>query len=359
MLPYFSSNFANPASTHHFGSLIKKEIDNSRGQIARIIGANSNEITITSGATESINLALKGIALKSNNKRHIITVQTEHKAVLDCCKYLESVGYEVDYLGVNKDGLINLSELKSLIKEDTLLVSIMWVNNETGVIQNIKEIGEIIHNTDAFFMTDATQAVGKIEIDVEENNIDILCFSAHKFYGPKGIGALYLNSRRIKKNNILAQIHGGGHEGGLRSGTLNVPSIIGFGKACEIASIEKFEFFEIIRGLRDFFEFELLKHKGITVNGSITNRLYNTSNVSLANIDANVFIGQLNSVAISNGSACNSAVFEPSHVLKSMGVQDGLAYGSLRFSFGKFNTMEEIKTALGLIDNLLKKSYYA
>jgi cysteine desulfurase len=359
MLPFFNGKFANPSSTHHFGKIINKDVENSRAQIARIIGANLNEITITSGATESINLAIKGIALKSNDKRHIITVQTEHKAVLDCCKYLESIGYEVDYLGVDQDGLIDLSELKSLIKDDTLLVSIMWVNNETGVIQNIKEIGEIVQNTDALFMTDATQAVGKIEVNVEENNIDVLCFSAHKFYGPKGIGALYLNSRRIKKNNILVQIQGGGQEKGLRSGTLNVPSIIGFGKACEIASFEKFEFAERIKELRDFFEFELLKNEGITVNGSLTNRLYNTSNVSIANFDANVLIGQLNSIAISNGSACNSAVFEPSYVLKSMGIHDELAYGSLRFSFGKFNTMEEIKTAIGQIENLLKKSSHA
>ena len=359
MLPFFKDNFANSASNHHFGKKIKREVDNARELIGEIIGASSNEITLTSGATESINLAIKGLAFNSGKMRHIITVRTEHKAVLDCCKYLETIGFEVDYLEVDSEGIINISDLKFAIRVDTLLVCVMYANNETGVIQNIKEIGEVVRNSNAFLMSDATQVIGKIKINAEDNFIDILCYSAHKFYGPKGIGALYLNRNRVSKNLLIPQIHGGGHENGLRSGTLNVPSIIGFAKACEISNSEISLYYGKIKEMRDFLELELMKVNGARINGNTTNRLNNTTNISFENIDANVFIGQINSLSISNGSACNSSVFEPSHVLMAMGIEKERAYSSLRFSIGKFNTMDEIKESLKLIHNILNINSYA
>jgi len=331
MLPYFKIGFANPSSTHHFGLKIKKEIDEAKVSIANLIGADSKEITITSGATESINLAIKGLALHpSNNKRHIVTVQTEHKAVLDCCKYLETLGFEIDYLPVGNDGLIDLENLKTVIKEDTLLVCVMWVNNETGVIQNMQEISKLVNNISAYFMTDATQAVGKMKTDVLENEIDIICFSAHKLYGPKGIGALYLNSKKVNRKNVLPMQHGGGHENGLRSGTLNVPAIIGFAKAGEIALVEMNENAEKIIGLRNELENELLTIAGVKINGNKQKRLFNTLNICLPNFDATVFIGQHKNIAVSNGSACTSSLVEASHVLKAMGLSDDEALGSLR-----------------------------
>ena len=233
MLPYFINDFGNPSSTHNFGKNSSKAVDAAKKNIATLINSTSQELTFTSGATESINIALKGLALHpSNEKKHIITLKTEHKAVLDTCKYLETVGFEIDYLPVNNDGLIDLLQLGNTIRKDTLFVCIMWVNNETGVMQPINAISELVHNAGSLFMTDATQAVGKIPTDVLENNIDIMCFSAHKMYGPKGIGALFVNSETVNKKHILPLQHGGGHENGLRSGTLNVPAVVGFGKAC-------------------------------------------------------------------------------------------------------------------------------
>ncbi len=359
MLPFFRYNFGNSASNHHFGKTIKKEVENAREKIGEIIGSSPNEIILTSGATESINLALKGLAFNSGEKRHIITVQTEHKAVLDSCKYLQTIGFEIDYLGVDSLGMIDLSYLKSIIRDDTLVVSVMCANNETGVIQNIKEIGEIVRNSNALFMSDATQAIGKLKINAEENFIDIMCYSAHKFYGPKGIGALYLNRSRINKNMLTPQIHGGGHENGLRSGTSNVPLIIGFAKACEISNLEFPQNQDEIIIMRDYLESELLKIKGVQINGSKIYRLNNTTNISFENIDANVLIGQLNSISISNGSACNSSVFEPSHVLMAMGISKERAYGSVRFSLGKFNSMDEIEISLKMIHKILNNTYHA
>ena len=344
MLPYFTNEFGNSSSTHNFGKISNKAVESAKNNIATLINSNPQELSFTSGATESINIALKGLALHPNNtKKHIITVKTEHKAVLDTCKYLETVGFNIDYLPVNNDGLINLTELKNKIQEDTLLVCIMWVNNETGVIQPINEISELVHKAGSLFMTDATQAVGKTPTDVLEDNIDLMCFSAHKMYGPKGIGALFVNSETINKKNILPLQHGGGHENGLRSGTLNVPAIVGFGKACEIAFNEMRTNATTILSLRNSIENDLLNIKGSFINGSKNQRLYNTLNICLPNFDANVFIGKYKNIAVSNGSACTAALVEPSHVLTAMGLNENESLGSLRISLSNKNTVSDVK----------------
>ena len=344
MLPFFKTNYGNASSTHFFGLETKKAIENSREIISSFINCNSKEIIFTSGATESINIALKGLALNSNNnKKHIITLQTEHKAVLDTFKYLETVGFDVDYLPVNNDGLLDLNKLIETIREDTFLVCIMWVNNETGVVQPIKEIGTITKVKNVLLMTDATQAVGKLPIDLMEyNSIDLLCFSAHKFYGPKGIGALYINSETISKSNISPLLHGGGHELSLRSGTLNVPAIVGFAMACQIASLEMESNHNYIKNLRDILENELLKIEGAFINGSKKNRIFNTVNICLPNFDTNVFIGIHKNIAVSNGSACTSALVEPSHVLIAMGLNNEDSFSAIRFSVSKYNTEQDI-----------------
>jgi len=344
MLPYFTNEFGNAASSHNFGINSRKAVDSAKQKIAQLINCDSNELVMTSGATESINIALKGLALHpANKKKHIITVCTEHSAVLDTCKYLETMGFEVDYLPVNKGGLIDLNNLEGLIKNDTLLVCIMWVNNETGVIQPIPEISKLVQRSDAFFMTDATQAVGKIETDVIDNNIDIMCFSSHKIYGARGIGALYLNSETVGKKNIAPLHHGGGHENGLRSGTLNVPAIVGFGKACEIALNEITFNTTYISNLRNLVEDQLLKIEGAFINGDTSKRLYNTLSICLADFDADIFIGRNKNIAISNGSACTSALVEPSHVLTSMGLSKNQAAGSLRISLSKENNIYDVQ----------------
>ena len=351
MLPYFIDDFGNPSSTHNFGKKSSKAVDIAKKNIATLINSNPDELIFTSGATESINIALKGLALHpSNEKKHIITVKTEHKAVLDTCKYLETVGFDIDYLPVNKDGLIDLKQLKNTIRKDTLLVCIMWVNNETGVIQSINEISDLVHNAGSLFMTDATQAIGKIPTDILKNNIDIMCFSAHKMYGPKGIGALFVNSETVNRKHILPLQHGGGHENGLRSGTLNLPAIIGFGKACEIAFNEMKTNATTILNLRNSIENDLLNIKGSFVNGSQSKRLYNTLNICLPNFDATVFIGKNKNIAVSNGSACTAALVEASHVLTAMGLSEDESLGSLRISIGKMNTASELKE----LNNLLK-----
>jgi cysteine desulfurase len=351
MLPFFKTNYGNASSNHYFGFEIKKAIENSREIISSFINCDSKEIIFTSGATESINIALKGVALNPYNiKRHIITMQTEHKAVLDTCKYLETVGFDVDYLPVNKDGLLDLNNLKNAITDDTFLVCIMWVNNETGVIQPINEISAIIKTKNILFMTDATQAVGKLPIDLSfQDGIDLLCFSAHKFYGPKGIGALYMNNETISKKNISAFQHGGGHELGLRSGTLNVPAIIGFAKACQIANLEMERNCNYIKKLRDILEDKLLKIEGVFVNGSREVRLYNTSNICFPSLDADMFISKNKSIAVSNGSACSSALVEPSHVLTAMGLTVRESLGSLRISIGLNNKRSDIERLIEII----------
>lgn len=351
MVPFLKENYANPSSTHYFGKKINQAVKTARIQITDFIGADENEVIFTSGATEAINIALKGITESySEEGKHIITVSTEHKAVLDTCKYLETKGYEVTYLPVQKDGLLDLIDLKKALRVDTILVCVMYVNNETGVIQPIQEIASLTHDAGAIFMTDATQAAGKIEIDVDDLGIDLLCLSGHKMYASKGIGALYVR----KGIKLSAYTHGGGHENGLRSGTLNVSGIVALGKACEVAEQEMKQDAERIVSLRNKLECELLKIPDTFVNGSTENRIYNVSNICFKRCDASVMIGRMRNIAISNGSACTSAVIEPSHVLTAMGLSNDDAFASLRFSLGKFNTEEEIKTAIKTISELTK-----
>ncbi len=353
ILPFLKNNYANPSSTHHFGQSINEKVKQARRQIAGFINAEPNELIFTSGATEAINIAIKGIAESYSSKgNHIITVSTEHNAVLDTCKYLETKGFEVTYLPVQKNGLIDLDELNKAIKSTTILVSVMYVNNETGVIHPIKEIASISHDKGAIFMTDATQAVGKIEIDVDNLGIDLLCFSGHKMYAPKGIGGLFFRQRGYKVK-LSPFFHGGGHEQGLRSGTLNVPGIIALSKACEIAATEMNENRDVVLSLRNVLEAELLNLPGAFLNGDQKSRIYNTTNICLKGQDANVLIGRMKDVAISNGSACASAVIEPSHVLKAMGLTDNDAFASLRFSLGKYNTIEDVETVVTKIKELI------
>lgn len=357
MLPFLQDNFANPSSTHHFGQSINERVKEAREQIADFINAESNELIFTSGATEAINIAIKGVAESYSNKgKHIITVSTEHKAVIDACKDLERKGFEVTYLPVQSNGLIDLDELKQAVRPDTILVSVMYVNNETGVTQPIKEIASIAHEKGSLFMTDATQAIGKIEIDVDDLRVDLICFSGHKMYAPKAIGALYVRQKG-NKVKLTPQIHGGGHEQGLRSGTLNVPGIIALAKACEIANEEIELNKKTISELRDSLERELLNLPNTSLNGDSEKRIYNTINICFKGQDANVLIGRMKNIAVSNGSACSSAVVEPSHVLKSMGLNDEDAFASLRFSLGKYNTAEDIKTAINRIKELTQPNF--
>lgn len=352
MLPFLKNSFGNSSSTHHFGRIINESVKQARTQVAHFINSETSEIIFTSGATEAVNLAIKGVAESYKIKgNHIITVSTEHKAVLDTCKDLERKGFEVTFLPVKENGLISLDLLEASIRTDTILVSVMFVNNETGVIQPIKKIAKIAHEKGALFMTDATQALGKIQVDVQELGIDLLCFSGHKMYAPKGVGALFVR-RSDKRVNLTSQTHGGGHEIGLRSGTLNVPGIIALAKACEISSQEMKRNRKIISDLRNTLEYELLKIPNTSLNGDLTKRIYNTTNICFKGQDANVLIGRMKTIAVSNGSACSSAVFEPSHVLKSMGLSDDDALASLRFSLGKYNTIEDVKLVVEKIKKL-------
>lgn len=357
MLPFLKENFANASSTHHFGISANEAVKNARVQVADLIGAEESEIIFTGGSTEAINIALKGVAENYSAKgKHIVTVSTEHYAVLDTCKNLESKGYEVTYLPVSKDGLIDLQELKISLRADTILVCVMYANNETGVIQPVKAIAQLTHDAGALYMCDATQAVGKIEIDVDALGIDLLCMSGHKMYAPKGVGALYVR-QRMNRVKLSALIHGGGHEKGLRSGTLNVPSIVALGKACEISQQEMNQDAERLSVLRNELENELLKIEGTFVNGKTENRIYNTTNICFRGSDANVLIGRMKNVAVSNGSACTSAVVEPSHVLVSMGLSDDDAFASIRFSLGKFNTEIEVKAVVKIISELTQPNF--
>lgn len=357
MLPFLKDNFANPSSTHYFGQSINEKVKQAREQIADFINATPNELIFTSGATEAINIAIKGVAESYSNKgKHIITVSTEHKSVLDTCKDLERKGFEITYLPVQSNGLIDLAELEKAIRIDTILVCVMYVNNETGVIQPIKEISALTHEKGALFMTDATQAVGKLEIDVDDLGIDLLCFSGHKMYAPKGIGALYVRQSG-NKVKLTPQVHGGRHEQGLRSGTLNVPGIMALANACEIAGQEKAQNHKTIAKLRDTLEQELLQLPNTSLNGDSENRIYNTTNICFKGQDANVLIGRMKNIAVSNGSACSSAVVEPSHVLKAMGLNDEDAFASLRFSLGKFNTKEDIETVINKIKELTQPNF--
>jgi cysteine desulfurase len=308
------------------------------------------EIVFTSGATEADNLALKGVAEAYASKGdHIVTVATEHKAVLDTCKWLEKTGRRVTYIGVDGDGLIDLSELEAAITPQTVLVSVMMANNETGVLQPMAAISEIVHRKGCLLMSDATQAVGKVNVDVNALGIDLLAMSAHKLHGPKGVGALYVR-RRNPRVALAAQMHGGGHERAMRSGTLNVPAIVGFGKACAIAQTELVPNHYHLAALREYFEAAILKIPGTKRNGHETERLVNTLNVSFEGVEAEALINAMPGIAISTGSACTSALMEPSHVLKAMGVADQAAYASIRFSWGRFTTMEEMELAVAEVE---------
>jgi cysteine desulfurase len=352
MMPFLTNEFANANSTHQFGLVAYEAVKVARIRVSELIGAEANEIVFTSGSTEAINLAIKGVAENYSGKgKHIVTVSTEHPAVLDTCKNLETKGFEVTYLPVKPDGMIDTSELKNALREDSILVCVMYVNNETGVIQSLKEIAEITHKAGALFMSDTTQAVGKIPLNVDALGIDLLCMSGHKFYAPKGVGALYVR-QRFNHVKLPALLNGGGHENGLRSGTLNVPGIVALGAACEIAKSEMKQDAESIFALRNELEDELLKISGTYVNGNIERRLFNVSNICFRGFDANVMIGRMGNVAVSNGSACSSATFEPSHVLTEMGLSDDDAFASIRFSVGKFNKINEVQTVVKLINEL-------
>jgi len=351
MLPYFTENYANANSAHLAGLSVNEAVELAAWHTAGLIGAEEKEIVFTSGATESINLAIKGFA--TQNRTHIVTVATEHKAVLDTCLYMESIGFDVSFLPVNSDGLLNLDLLEKTITTNTLMVNVMMVNNETGVIQDCREIARIAHAKNALFMCDATQAVGKIPIAVEDLGIDLLAFSAHKFYGPKGIGALYISSKG--KIKLTSQIHGGGQQRKLRSGTLNVPGIIGLGKACEIALAEMKADEERISALRNHLEESLLRIEGSFVNGNSQKRIYNTSNICFPGISAQRLIIALQNIAVSDGSACSSVITEPSHVLKALGLSNENALSSVRFSLGKFTTFDEIEETIARVTRLVKE----
>ena len=351
MLPYFTDSYANASSSHLAGLTINEAVENATWQTADLIGPTPEEIIFTSGATESINLAVKGFVNQS--KKHIVTVCTEHKAVLDTCQYMESIGFEVTYLPVDSEGILDLDLLNESITDQTLMVIIMMVNNEIGVIQDIQAIAEIVHAKNAFFMCDATQAIGKIAVDVEKLGIDLLALSAHKFYGPKGIGALYLSAKA--KIKLAHQLHGGGQQRKLRSGTLNVPAIIGLGKACEIAKAEMETDHKRIKTLRDRLEKSLLEIEGSFVNGNIENRIYNMSNICFPGVNSESLILALQHISVSNGSSCSAVTSEPSHVLKALGLSDENALSSIRFSLGKFTTEEEILLTIDRVSDLVRQ----
>lgn len=346
--------YANASSSYFFANSSRITIDKAKKSIAAALGSDSQDIYFNSGSTEGINFALKGLALQpQNTKKHIITCKTEHKAVLETCQYLETVGYEVEYLPVNNSGEISLSQLKKSIKSDTLLICLMWVNNETGVIHPIKEIGKIAKDSGIYFVCDGTQGVGKLAIDVIDYNIDVFCFSGHKFNAPKGIGGIYINHTITKQNKIQPLLHGGGQENGLRSGTYNVPLIAGLEKACTIFQEEMDNKKKYILQLRDFLEEELLKIEGANINAKNTSRIYNTTNICIPDFDIEIFLGINKDIVVSNGSACTSELIEPSHVLLAMGVKNEDAMNSLRVSIGKDNTIEDIRLLIQRIKNFI------
>ncbi|MGG6294069.1 cysteine desulfurase family protein [Leptolyngbya sp. AN02str] len=345
MLPYFREHFGNAASkTHPYGWAAEAAVNLSRETLAIAINAEPEELVFTSGATESNNLAIKGVAESYFSKgRHIITAETEHNAVLDTCKYLESLGFEVTYLPVQADGLVDLSELEKSIRSDTVLVSIMAANNETGVVQPLAKIGALCHERGVLFHTDAAQAIGKIPLDVQAMHIDLMSLTAHKIYGPKGVGALYVR-RKNPRVLVAPQLHGGGHERGMRSGTLYTPQIVGFAKAVELALAERETEARRIGQLRDRLWATLLMAGGIHLNGHPTQRLYSNLNISIDGVDGQALAIALRQfVAVSSGSACSSSKTAPSHVLKALGLSDELAYASVRFGIGRFNTEDEIE----------------
>lgn len=357
MIPFFVENFGNAASRNHsFGWKAEEAVDYAREQVAQLIGADPKEIIFTSGATEGDNLGIKGVyEMYASKGNHIITCNTEHKAVLDTCKHLEKLGAEVTYLEVQPDGLIDLKQLEAAMKPTTILVAIMYANNEIGVVQPVKEISAIAKKHGALFFTDAVQAVGKIPVDVNADGIDIMAFTAHKMYGPKGVGALYVR-RKNPRVKVTAQVDGGGHERGMRSGTLNVPGIVGFGKACELARLEMAADTARISKLRDKLENALKQIEESYVNGNPAHRLPHVSNISFKYVEGEgLMMGFNKDIALSSGSACTSASLEPSYVLKALGLGDDLAHSSLRFGLGRYTTEEQIDyTIKAVTDTVLK-----
>jgi cysteine desulfurase len=357
MIPYFTEHFGNAASRNHpFGWEAEEAVDYAREQVAKLIGADPKEIIFTSGATEGDNLGIKGVyEMYASKGNHIITCTTEHKAVLDTCKHIEHLGGEVTYLPVAANGLIDLAALEAAIKPTTILIAIMYANNEIGVVQPVKEISAIAKKHGVLFFSDAVQAVGKIPVDVNADGIDIMAFTAHKMYGPKGIGALYVR-RKNPRVKVTAQMDGGGHERGMRSGTLNVPGIVGFGKACELARLEMAADAERLSKLRDKLEAALTQIDESYVNGSTEHRLPHVANISFKYVEGEgLMMGFNKTIALSSGSACTSASLEPSYVLKALGLGDDLAHSSLRFGLGRFTTDEQIDyTIKAVTDTVLK-----
>lgn len=357
MLPYFTNNFGNAASRNHsFGWQAEEAVDYAREQVAKLIGADPKEIIFTSGATEADNLAIKGVyEMYASKGNHIITCNIEHKAVLDTCKHIEKEGGEVTYLKVKDNGLVDLAELEAAIKPNTILIAIMYANNEIGTVMPMKEISALARKKGILVFSDATQAVGKIPVDVNRDGIDLMAFTAHKMYGPKGVGALYVR-RKNPRVKVTAQIDGGGHERGMRSGTLNVPGIVGFGKACEICLNEMEEETKRVIKLRDKLENALLKIEESYLNGDKEHRLPHVSNISFKYVEGEgLMMGFNKNIAVSSGSACTSASLEPSYVLKALGLGDDLAHSSLRFGLGRFTTEEQIDYTIEQVTNTVNK----
>lgn len=356
MLPYFTEHFGNAASRNHsFGWQAEEAVDYAREQIATLIHADAKEIIFTSGATESNNLAIKGVfEMYAEKGNHFITVTTEHKAILDTCKHIEKLGAEVTYLEPATDGLITVEQVVGAIKPNTVLVTVMYANNEIGVIQPIKAIAELCKSKGILFHTDATQAVGKIPVDVMADGIDLMSFTAHKMYGPKGVGALYVR-RKNPRVKVTAQMDGGGHERGMRSGTINVTGIVGFGKACELCQQDMAQDTERIIKMRNRLEASLSELEESYINGNIEHRLPHLSNMSFKYVEGEGLIMGVKNIAVSSGSACTSASLEPSYVLKALGLDDELAHSSLRFGLSRFTTDEEIDYAINHVKEAVIK----
>ncbi|HXE14818.1 MAG TPA: IscS subfamily cysteine desulfurase [Bryobacteraceae bacterium] len=357
MTPYFMEIYGNAASRNHsYGWEAEEAVEKARKQIGDLIGATGKEIVFTSGATESNNLAIKGVAqMYAEKGNHIITQVTEHKAVLDTCKHLEKEGVRVTYLPVKKDGLIDLDQLRDAITDKTILISIMYANNEIGVVQPIAEIGAIAKEKGILFHTDGVQAVGKIPVNVIADKVDLLSLSGHKFYGPKGVGALYVR-RRNPRVQLTAQMDGGGHERGMRSGTLNVPSIAGLGEASAIAKAEMAEESKRLQYLRDKLKDSILNNLDeVYINGTMEHHLPHSLNLSFAYVEGESLLMGINDIAVSSGSACTSATLEPSYVLKALGAGDDLAHSSIRFGLGRFNTEEEVDYVADKVVDVVRK----
>lgn len=357
MVPYFTQNFGNAASRNHsFGWVAEEAVDYAREQVAKLIGADPKEIIFTSGATEADNLAIKGVyEMYASKGNHIITTTIEHKAVLDTCKHLEKQGAEVTYLEVNAEGMIDLADLEKAITPKTIMVAIMYANNEIGTVNPMKEISAICRKHGVLVMTDGVQAVGKIPVDVNKDGIDLMAFTAHKMYGPKGVGALYVR-RKNPRVKVTAQMDGGGHERSMRSGTLNVPGIVGFGKACEICMNEMEADTAKIVKLRDKLEAGLMQVEESYLNGHKTNRLPHVANISFKHVEGEGLLMGINKhIALSSGSACTSASLEPSYVLKALGLGDDLAHSSLRFGLSRFSTEEEVDYTIKAVTDTVNK----